>query len=361
MIEFSKQKLSVLIEKINSAQNIAVITHTNPDGDTVGASLSIYKILLNMGKKVSVISPDTLPEFLECLPNVEAILTYETQKNDVKSILQNADLVFCMDFNASHRVGILTHQLDKVTAFKILIDHHLMPDENFFDLIFSFDESSSTSELLFHLLRESDLLKYFDSDIATCIYVGIMTDTGSFSFACNRKEVFETVARLVELGDINLKKIHDNIYNSFSESRLRFLGFCINEKLVVLHEYHAAYIWVSMEEMERFNVSEGRFNSLTPILLGMSTFFLPCGFTQSMQVYALTTGDVLSGAMTMLVFSLGTLPVLALISFASVKLSKNLQSGLFFKTAGFIIIFFAIFNLLAALVAVGLINPLGIY
>jgi len=257
MIEFSKQKLSVLIEKINSAQNIAVITHTNPDGDTVGASLSIYKILLNMGKKVSVISPDTLPEFLECLPNVEAILTYETQKNDVKSILQNADLVFCMDFNASHRVGILTHQLDKVTAFKILIDHHLMPDENFFDLIFCFDKSSSTYELLFHILRESDLLKYFDSDIATCIYVGIMTDTGSFSFACNRKEVFETVARLVELGDINLKKIHDNIYNSFSESRLRFLGFCINEKLVVLHEYHAAYIWVSMEEMERFNVSEG--------------------------------------------------------------------------------------------------------
>ncbi|MDA1337784.1 MAG: sulfite exporter TauE/SafE family protein [bacterium] len=111
----------------------------------------------------------------------------------------------------------------------------------------------------------------------------------------------------------------------------------------------------------RFNVSEGKFNSLTPILLGMSTFFLPCGFTQSMQVYALATGDVLSGAMTMLVFSLGTLPVLALISFASVKLSKNLQSGLFFKTAGFIIIFFAIFNLLAALVAVGLINPLGIF
>ncbi len=118
---------------------------------------------------------------------------------------------------------------------------------------------------------------------------------------------------------------------------------------------------IKMPKGLAFKVKDVNLGSLTPILLGTSTFFLPCGFTQSMQVYALTTGNFLSGAMTMFVFSLGTLPVLALISFASVKLSKNLQSGLFFKTAGFIVILFAIFNLLSAFVAIGLIGPIGVF
>jgi sulfite exporter TauE/SafE/copper chaperone CopZ len=105
-------------------------------------------------------------------------------------------------------------------------------------------------------------------------------------------------------------------------------------------------------EISKFN------HTFTPLFVGMMTFFLPCGFTQSMQLYTLSTGSFLSGGLTMLSFALGTLPVLALLSFSSFSIQRSAKSGIFFKTAGLVVIMFAVFNLINSLVVIGLISPL---
>ena len=147
--------------------------------------------------------------------------------------------------------------MEKVTQPKIMIDHHLYPDEAFCELMFSYPESSSTSELLFHIFVQAEWSLHIDNSIASNIFVGIMTDTGSFAHSCDRKEVFEVTAQLIDQGNLEVKKIHDLIYNNFKESRLRFLGYCIHEKLKVFPEKHAAYISVSLQDMEKFGVEEG--------------------------------------------------------------------------------------------------------
>lgn len=257
MIKLEKTAVDKFLTFIDKAQNILVTTHSNPDGDTVGSSLAIADVLKKMGKTVTVVTPDPLPDFLDWLHGANEMLVYGETPDKIQKAFDDADTVLCMDFNAPHRVGKLSKILKKVDAVKILIDHHLFPEDTFFDLIFSFPVSSSTSELLFVLLEESNLLKLIDQDIASAIFVGIMTDTGSFAHSCNRKEVFEITAKLIEIGNLNVKSIHDRIYNSYEEKRLRFLGYCISEKLVVLKEYRTAYIWITKADMEKYQVNEG--------------------------------------------------------------------------------------------------------
>jgi len=257
MIQLEKENVDKFLTFIAKAQNIVLINHSNPDGDTVGSSLALAKVLMKMGKTVSVVTPDPLPDFLEWLYGTEQMVVYSQDSQKIQSLFDAADTVLCMDFNAPHRVGKMSKSLKEVKAVKILIDHHLFPEESFFDLIFSFPVSSSTSELLFVLLEEADLLRIVDQDVASAIFVGIMTDTGSFAHSCNHKEVFEITAKLIEMGSLNVKAIHDKIYNSYEENRLRFLGYCISEKMVVLKEFRTAYIWVTKQDMEHYRVNEG--------------------------------------------------------------------------------------------------------
>lgn len=270
MIEINQEHIQALKLDIERNQKFLISTHSNPDGDTVGASLAIAQLLLQMGKDVMVVAPDDIPDFLQWIPGADSIVIYKDEHKKVQSWMDTTDLVFCMDFNAPHRVGKMVDVLERMTCDKILIDHHLYPDESFFKLMFSFPEYSSTSELMLEIIRKASYLDYLNADMATALFVGIMTDTGSFAHSANRKEVFEAVALLIEKTHINVKQIHDRIFNNFKENRLRFLGYCINEKLVVRPEYKTAYFTVSLEEMERFQVAEGDLEGLVNYALSIA-------------------------------------------------------------------------------------------
>ncbi|MBN2746364.1 MAG: DHH family phosphoesterase, partial [Bacteroidales bacterium] len=257
MIQIPENKINQLKQFLHNANSIAIVSHTNPDGDTIGSALAMSFLLRKLDKKTTVIVPDEVPEFLTFLHGITEIIDFSKNPDLTVETLNQSDILLCVDFNATHRTSKLSPHLDAFSGPKLMIDHHISPDEDFFDLLFSFVESSSTSELIFHLIQQSGWLHLIDNDIAQPLFVGIMTDTGSYAHSADRPEVFTSSAQLIELGNLKVKEIHDLVYNNFKENRLRFLGFCISEKLVVIKSGLVAYIWVTNKDMKRFNVSEG--------------------------------------------------------------------------------------------------------
>ena len=252
----TSEKIAQFESMIDQAEIITILMHANPDGDTMGSALGLYNTLVKTGKKINVISTNHFADFYRFLPSTGKIRVFDANNKEVKALVIEADLVFCMDFNAAHRTGKLENVLNQSMAPKILIDHHLLPDENFFDLMFSEPGKSSTSELLFEILSESKYKDMIDKDVATDIFVGIMTDTGSFSHSCNDPRTFETAGKLIRYG-LNIKEINDLVYNNSSEERLRLLGYAISEKLVTFPESKAAYFSLTKEELKRFKEKPG--------------------------------------------------------------------------------------------------------
>lgn len=238
------------------SEKILVSTHTNPDGDAIGSSLALYHYLKSKGKEVYMIVPNLYPEFIAWLPGNDQILVYERDRTQVKAALSQIDTIFCLDYNAIHRSGIMQDVLRASEATKIMIDHHPEPALDDFDHLVSTTNISSTSELLYDVIHEIDPDFQLTQDMATALYVGIMTDTGSFSFACNRPETFIVTAKLLETG-IDGEYIHRKVYDTFSEDRLRLLGYSLSEKLVVMKEFAVAYIALSRDDLKRFNYQVG--------------------------------------------------------------------------------------------------------
>lgn len=272
-------KIKVLQELLLKPKSIAVLMHPNPDGDTIGASLALSSVLRKMGNSVMTVSVDVLPYDLNWLPEVSSVFVYERKKKTIDEFLSTADLCFCVDFNTPKRLNALENSLRQSPAKHILIDHHLMPDVDFFDLLFSEVEMSSTSELMFILLKAMNLDKLLDTNSATCLFVGIMTDTGSFSYSCNAPETFEHAAQLIRYG-LDVKKIHDLVYNDSPEDRLRLIGFSINEKLVVNRNSKFAYISLGQEDLKRFNERPGFTEGLANLALSIEGVELSALITQ---------------------------------------------------------------------------------
>lgn len=246
------QKINDLLSR---PSRILITTHTNPDGDAIGSSLALCTYLSMKKHEVKVIVPDPFPEFLAWAPGQENVLIYKERIEECKKLIREANIIFCLDFNNLDRLndaGSLVLQSD---AVKILIDHHLNPSAHF-DLKISISRTSSTSELIYDFIVASGDRDLLDKSIAECIYTGIITDTGSFSYSCNYIKTYEVVADLYSLG-IDGEHIHRLIYDTYSENRLRLLGFSISDKLVVLPEYHTAYITLSEEELQRFEYKVG--------------------------------------------------------------------------------------------------------
>lgn len=248
------------IEEINAligdSDRILLTTHTNPDGDAIGSSLGLYYYLKDMGKTVSVLVPNKYPGFISWLPGDEHILVYESEPKRAQQLIADAQLVFCLDYNAIHRSGSLQDVLKVSSVPRIMIDHHPEPLAEDFTHLISTTETSSTSELICEFILQMKNGPELSRDIATCLFVGIMTDTGSFSFACNRPRTFEVTATLMKTG-IDVEYIHRRVYDTFSEDRLRLLGYSLSEKLVVKREYATAYIALSRKDLEHFNFRVG--------------------------------------------------------------------------------------------------------
>jgi phosphoesterase RecJ-like protein len=241
---------------IGRSESIIVTSHHNPDGDAIGSALAMAALLKKTGKEAVVIVPNDYPGFLKWMPGNEKVIVYKNNEEKADALISHADLVFCLDYSALHRTFGMAESLRKAAGKKILIDHHLEPLLSDFDFYLSVIQTSSTSELVYHFIKGCSWLDLIDQDIATCLFVGIMTDTGSFSFGCNYPDTFQISASLLRTG-INPEQIHRYVYDTYSENRLRLLGYCLIEKLTILPELSTAYIALSKAELERFHHQVG--------------------------------------------------------------------------------------------------------
>ncbi len=264
----NKQQLEEIKGFIENGSKIAITTHTNPDGDAIGSALAVYHYLKSKGATVEAVVPNSFPGFLKWLSKSKDLVVFEKQAKKAKTILAEADLIFCLDYNALSRVGAVTDDLKAAKAKKILIDHHISPETESFDYIISETNTSSTGELVFDFINAMGDEKLIDRTIAECLYTCIITDTGSFSFSCNNAKTFEVAAKLIEKG-VDARKIHGLIYDTFSESRLRLLGYAINDRMLVWEELKTALIYLTKDDLRKFNYKVGDTEGLVNFALSM--------------------------------------------------------------------------------------------
>jgi bifunctional oligoribonuclease and PAP phosphatase NrnA len=239
----------------SGGKQIVILIHVNPDGDAIGSSLGLLKLFVNMGHSVSIIAPNDFPGFLKWLPGSKQILILKHSLNRALDLLQSADIIFTIDFNELKRVRDLRDAFASAKAYKVLIDHH--PDVGLkADCILSDTSVSSTAELVYDFIIQTGLLQWFDKDIAACLFTGIMTDTGCFSYNSSQVKTWETVAGLLSYG-IDKDLIYSLVYDNFSASRMRLLGFCLNEKMEILPEYNTGYIWLSRSDLMNYQFETG--------------------------------------------------------------------------------------------------------
>jgi phosphoesterase RecJ-like protein len=246
---------SKLRKVLTSPFRVVILTHINPDGDAIGSMLGMYWFLKNRGCTVNMAVPNEIPQFLIWMEGAEQILDFRGQQQQVEEELGRADLVFCLDFNEPDRIGNIKDILETADALKILIDHHPHPAD-FTDYGISIPPASSTAELIYKFIIDLDGKKGITKTIAECLFVGIMTDTGSFSFNSSEPGTWHAVAAMLEAG-IDKDNIHSLVYDNYTEARMRMLGYSLQEKMVVMPEHRTAYIYLSREEMEKYKHLSG--------------------------------------------------------------------------------------------------------
>ena len=235
-------------------QKIVIVPHKNPDGDAIGSTLALWHYLVNSGQAATIISPNDYPKFLKWMPGNEDILNFERENLEAKEKIENATMVFTLDFNHLGRIGQMQPFLEKSRATFIMIDHHQAPD-GYASITYSDVRMSSTCEMVYNFLEYMDAEDQITSEIADCLYTGIMTDTGSFKFASTTSRTHRVIAELIEKG-ANNTEIHHNVYDTNSPGRLHLLG-CALKNMVILDEYRTAYITLSQEELDAYDFQKG--------------------------------------------------------------------------------------------------------
>lgn len=245
-----------LKELLAHTQHIVITTHHKPDGDALGSSLGLYHYLIQQGHHVKVIAPTDYPEFLAWMPGNGDVMVYTETPARAAELIAQASIIFCLDFNALSRINDMGELVRVSAAKKVMIDHHLEP-EDFDDYRYWNIKACATAQLIYQfIVEELDGKQYVNADVATCLYTGIMTDSGSFRFPGTTSAVHRVVADLIDAGAVNWR-IHELVYSNSSEERLRFLGHCLSEKLEVLPEFNTALITVSQAEIDKYHVNTG--------------------------------------------------------------------------------------------------------
>ena len=250
----NSEEIFMLKQALANNSNIVIVGHKNPDGDAIGSCLGLANFLKQLEHQVTVVMPNDFPEFLKWIPETQTIINYEQHRDRVKNCLSEANLVFTLDFNALNRTGDLAQELMATKADFILIDHHQEPDD-YALVTYSDVGMSSTSEMVYQFIEFMGGLNLLNKEIATQLYVGIMTDTGSFRFPATTAATHRVIAHLIEAGAPN-SIIHQNVYDTNSPDRLKLLGVALNN-MVMLPEYKTAYITMSQEELNNNNFKKG--------------------------------------------------------------------------------------------------------
>lgn len=240
---------------INGVQRIAITCHKSPDGDALGSTLALCHVLRHLGKDAVVVTPDMAPRALEFIPGVRDLVVFTKHEARARLVLSQAQLLFCLDFNALKRIDRLAELIEPLPVKRVLIDHHLNPEEGF-DVSISFPEASSTCELVFRVLMQMGLLRFMDRHAASCLYVGMLTDTGGFAYSCDNPEFYEIMASILRRR-IDRATLYNKAMNTFSADSLRLQGYALSEKMQLFPEQGASLIVLSQEELERFNYNRG--------------------------------------------------------------------------------------------------------
>ena len=251
---FAKKLYAKLDEYLQQAKNVAIVMHTNPDGDAVGSSIALRYVFEMLNINATVVVANELPEFLQWMDADGRIEVYSKRKYEAREAIKTADLIFCLDFNSLDRIDILENIVRETTALRILIDHHVAPKDDF-DLKFSHYPVSSTAELVYYISVKLLGTKRLPKHIAECLFCGMITDTGVFTHSSSYPEFFHIIANLLACG-VNKDEIFNSIYCNFSENRMKLLGYALS-KMVVLPEYNAAYILFSRSDLKQFNFHIG--------------------------------------------------------------------------------------------------------
>ncbi|MDR1724455.1 MAG: bifunctional oligoribonuclease/PAP phosphatase NrnA [Tannerella sp.] len=250
------EKVHKLKTYIDKGDKFVIVTHEMPDGDAIGSSLGLYNYLASFDKKsIRVIVPNAFPDFLKWMNGASDIVVYEQYPDFATQLISEADVIFCLDFNTAKRVGWMTSALLASDARKVLIDHHLAP-EDFCNITLSNPQMSSTSELVFRIicaLGDADLI---EKDSAECFYTGMMTDTGSFTYNSNNESIYVIIGELIKKG-IDKDEIYRRVYQVYSESRLRMMGYVLYQKMKVYPDKHTAVFSLSQRELNRFKYRAG--------------------------------------------------------------------------------------------------------
>ena len=278
MDKLLKEKIGKLLS--DKSQSIVIVTHTNPDGDAIGSCLALRRILTNAGyESISVIIPNSDPAFLHWMQGHDQIINATRSAQSAKKLIEEASVIFCLDFNHLNRAEAVADILIQANAVKILIDHHPQPADEF-DYLISDTTVSSTAELVYEFMLTMGWKKFFDRHIAECIYAGIVTDTGSFSYNCNNPRTYEIMSSIMKW-QVDGGEIHRMIYSTYSENRMRLLGYCLSEKLVVMPACQTAYISLSRKELNRYHHQVGDTEGIVNYALSLHGINLAALFTEN--------------------------------------------------------------------------------
>ncbi len=251
-----EEKIQKAKKYIEKAESITIVTHVSPDGDAMGSSLGLYHFLSALGKdNVSIVVPNCFPQFYKWMPGAKEVVIHEKYPEFAEQLIHNADVIFCLDFNELKRIEKLGPVVDEAPGRKVMIDHHLNPGD-FCKVVISYPEMSSTSEMIFRFICRLGQYELINKDCAVCIYTGMMTDTGSFTYNSNKPEIYTIIGELIKKG-IDKDLIYRKVNQVYSENRLRMMGYVLYEKMKVYPEHQAALLTLSKEELDRFHYCSG--------------------------------------------------------------------------------------------------------
>jgi phosphoesterase RecJ-like protein len=274
------EALGTFIQKLSSTRKIVITTHVKPDADALGSSLGLANYLLKKGHEVTVVTPSDYPYFLTWMKGNDAVLDFSKDTDRKKALvkLEKAELIFCLDFSVLNRVNELGEIIRQSNAFIVNIDHHQDPEDFAHHRLWS-TQAAATCELVYELIVSLGDKGLIDKHIASCLYAGILTDTGGFRHPNTTKNVHLVVAELIEAG-ANATEIANLIYDSNSLNRLKFIGFAIIKRLVVREDLQTAYFVISKKDLKKYQSQTGDTEGLVNYALSLDGVKLAALFSE---------------------------------------------------------------------------------
>ncbi len=248
--------ISEIFPLLSEPKKIAVTFHQKPDADAMGSGLGLYNFLIQFGHSVTVISPTNWAGFLSWMPGGKKVLDFEMQNEKALNALNEAEWLFCLDFNVLSRTRNMERVIADLKCIKILIDHHQQPQTEVFDYGISDTQKSSTAEMVFDFIINSGHAEKINTEVSECLYAGVMTDTGSFRFNSTSADVHRMVAKLKQTG-FNHSQVHENLFDNFMEGRFRFFGNTLLHRMEIFYEYNTALIAIPQKDLIKYNVKTG--------------------------------------------------------------------------------------------------------